>query len=102
MNDPYQWEWLPEKKESLSWIFSKNISELSVGPLGDLVTGVGVTFEVLPTTMQSTHSPGSVTHLRGEVSFSATVDDSRGRITDFLRSWTNGRRRRTKNQHKVS
>lgn len=39
--DPYRWQWLPEK----GYLFSKNLSDHSTGAYKELCKGVGVTFE---------------------------------------------------------
>ena len=44
-DDQYIWKILPEKKELLSKIFEKNLSDHSIGAYKELYQGVGVTFE---------------------------------------------------------
>ncbi|KAF2806406.1 uncharacterized protein BDZ99DRAFT_348577, partial [Mytilinidion resinicola] len=46
--DPYAWKILPEKEGLLSKIFSKNISEHSIGAYRELCEEVGITFEAVP------------------------------------------------------
>jgi hypothetical protein len=46
-DDQYVWKILPEKKELLSKIFEKNLSDHSIGAYKELCQGVGVTFEAV-------------------------------------------------------
>ena len=43
-DDPYRWKVLPEKKH----LFSKNISDHSIGAYKELCEGISVAFEVVP------------------------------------------------------
>ena len=47
-DDQYIWKILPEKKELLSRIFEKNLSDHSIGAYKELFQRVGVTFEAVP------------------------------------------------------
>ena len=49
-DDPYIWKVLPEKGELFSKIFSKNISDHSIGAYKELCEGVGTTFEAVQVT----------------------------------------------------
>lgn len=49
-DDPYIWKVLPEKGELFSRIFSKNISDHSIGAYKELCEGVGKTFEAVRVT----------------------------------------------------
>ena len=46
-DDPYAWKVLPEKQA----LFSKNMSDHSIGAYKELWAGVGETFEAVPTQM---------------------------------------------------
>ena len=60
--DPYVWKILPEKRDVLSKMFSKNISDHSIGTYKELCKGVGVTFEAeLVTTKISVANEDSIT-----------------------------------------
>ncbi|KAI1463201.1 uncharacterized protein F4812DRAFT_447445 [Daldinia caldariorum] len=54
-NDGYAWQVLPEKQH----LFSKNLSDHSVGAYRDLCEGVGVTFEAVRATPESYTGQGA-------------------------------------------
>jgi hypothetical protein len=59
----YAWKILLEKEEELLGIFSKNISNHSVGALRKLCAGVGVTFEAVLLSKHKDH-PDIITSVR--------------------------------------
>jgi hypothetical protein len=61
VNDPYIWKFHPEKEEHYSAIFSKNISDYSVGVFEELLKGVNNTFEAVPATIQTGNASNSLT-----------------------------------------
>ena len=58
--DPYTWKILPEKEQFFSSVFSKNISEHSIGVYRLLCEGVSVTFEAVPSKGSSRDVPDSL------------------------------------------
>lgn len=94
-DDPYVWSALPGKEH----LFSKNISDHSIGAYRELCDGIGVSFEALPAT---TTRKCSANRLQGEilsiklcdpgsqVSFSEKIQElqtENARLTQELSQW---------------
>jgi hypothetical protein len=61
VNDPYIWKFHPKKEEHYSAIFSKNLSDYSVGVYEELLADVNKTFEAVPATIQAGNASNSLT-----------------------------------------
>ncbi|KAF2181005.1 hypothetical protein K469DRAFT_692521 [Zopfia rhizophila CBS 207.26] len=85
--DPYAWKVLSEKAE----LFSKNISDHSIGAYRELCEGVGVTFEAVSSITHSADAPDSLVSLRyAGTSFSAKIDqlkEENARLLQELHEW---------------
>jgi len=65
-DDRYTWKVLPEKKH----LFSKNISDHSIGAYKELCEGISVAFEAVPASIAT--GTGSIDHIQ-EILISAEV-----------------------------
>ena len=74
MNDPYIWKVIPGKEERFSTIFSKNLSDHSVGAYRELSEGVDEYFEALPSNVHDANVPASLISVKkiGHLDFSGT------------------------------
>lgn len=91
-DDPYTWERLDEKEQ----LFSKNLSDLSIGQLKDLCDGVDKSFIAIwkaPFQSESGVQDGDESFLefpRPEISFVAKIDDlhqDNVRLTREINKW---------------
>ncbi|KAH7113184.1 hypothetical protein B0J11DRAFT_143511 [Dendryphion nanum] len=74
-NDPYAWKILPEKRRTLSEIFTKNLSQHSINAYKALCEGVGISFEAVYASTYDTSKLDQLTPLRtDDVSFSTKID----------------------------
>ena len=87
-DDPYTWEALPEKKH----LFSKNISDHSIGAYKELCEGLGVWFEAVPATAKRKRSMGdpkeetlNLCISEPHVSFSAKIEELQGEVARLRR-----------------
>ncbi len=57
-NNPYTWKVLPEKKH----LFSKNLSDYSIGAYKELCEGISVAFEAVPASIAT--GTGSIDYIQ--------------------------------------
>ncbi|KAL9082813.1 MAG: hypothetical protein Q9165_008772 [Trypethelium subeluteriae] len=91
-NEPYAWKILPEQEERLLKIFSKNLSEHSVGVYKELIEGVGVSFEAVSSYQPLSTGLNSVIPLQGDVSFTGKItqlEQENAKIYEELRQSRN-------------
>ena len=80
-SDPYRWKLISDEDETLSKLFSKNISDHSIRAYKALCEGVDNTFEAVPLTPSKTNGPDFKTSVcNGKYSWF-------GDISDFMDSY---------------
>ncbi|KKY22683.1 hypothetical protein UCRPC4_g03185 [Phaeomoniella chlamydospora] len=91
MNDPYIWKVIPGKEERFSTIFSKNLSDHSVGAYRELSEGVDEYFEALPSNVHDANVPASLISLKSpDLGFSAQISqlkEEKAKISQDLYEW---------------
>ncbi|KAH7188006.1 hypothetical protein DER44DRAFT_679950 [Fusarium oxysporum] len=100
--DPYKWEILSGKEESLRRVFAKKLSDHSIGTYNLLCEEVGVTFEAV-SKAPSNCDPGVYTPLADE-SFSSRIAELKGEnenIHQQLHEWKDRANKESERRRKV-
>lgn len=59
-SDPYRWKIMSGKEDTVSGLFSKNLSDHSIGAYRELCEGLDKIFEAVPPTLTALDTPNSL------------------------------------------